>query len=274
VDLILLFKALIMGIVEGVTEFLPISSTGHLIVAGELMDFWTKDKADIFEVVIQLGAILAVCYQYRERIIKVFEGITNNADAQRFTGNVLVAFLPAAVIGLLTLKAIKHYLFHPEVVAATSILGAFVIFWIEKREHVVRITTMEQMRWQDALKIGFCQCLALIPGTSRSGATIMGSLYFGVDRKVATEFSFFLAIPVMFAATFLDLFKHRHDLVAADLPVFAVGFVVSFIVALLVIRALLKFISNHDFTGFAWYRLGFGALILILAATHMVNFSS
>jgi undecaprenyl-diphosphatase len=273
VDFILLFKAVIMGLVEGITEFLPISSTGHLIVTGELINFWTKDKADIFEVAIQLGAILAVCYQYRERIFTLTKGLGSDANAQRYSANVLIAFLPAAVVGLLTLKAIKHYLFHPEVVAATSIIGAFIIFWVEKRQHVVRVTTNEQLTWKDALKIGCVQCLALIPGTSRSGATIMGALYFGVERKVATEFSFFLAIPVMFAATFLDVFKHRHELAAADLPVFGVGFVVSFIVALVVIRALLKFVSNHDFTGFAWYRLGFGAAILVLAYSGLVNFS-
>lgn len=272
-DFILLFKAAIMGVVEGVTEFLPISSTGHLIVTGELINFWTKEKADIFEVAIQLGAILAVCYQYRERIVMLVKGLSGDASARRYSLNVLVAFLPAAIVGLLTLKAIKHYLFHPEVVAATSIIGAFVIFWVEKREHVVRVTTNEQLTWQDSLKIGLAQCLALIPGTSRSGATIMGALFFGVERKVATEFSFFLAIPVMFAATFLDVFKHRHELAAADMPVFGVGFVVSFIVALAVIRALLKFVSSHDFTGFAWYRLGFGVLVLALAYSGLVSFS-
>jgi undecaprenyl-diphosphatase len=186
---------------------------------------------------------------------------------------VLVAFMPAAIIGLITLKAIKTYLFHPEVVAATSIIGAFLIFWIEKRQHVVRVTSNEQLTWKDALKIGCAQCLALIPGTSRSGATIMSALYFGVDRKVATEFSFFLAIPVMFAATFLDVFKHRHELAAPDFPVFAVGFAVSFVVALIVIRALLKFISSHDFTGFAWYRIGFGLLVLGLGWSGLVTFS-
>jgi undecaprenyl-diphosphatase len=272
-DMLLLFKALIMGIVEGVTEFLPISSTGHLIVTGSLINFWTEDKRDIFEIVIQLGAILAVCYEYRERIFTVLRGLPTEKSAQRFAGNVIVAFLPAAVIGLLTIKAIKAHFFNSVSVAMAFIIGAFVILWIERRQHEIRVRNVDDMSWQDALKIGFAQCLSLIPGTSRSGATIMGAMYIGLERKVATEFSFFLAIPTMFAATFYEVFKHRHEFVAADFPVLAVGFIVSFVAALAVIRALLRYISSHDFTAFAYYRIAFGVVILITAFTGVVKWT-
>lgn len=261
-ELVLLFKAVIMGLVEGITEFLPISSTGHLIVTGDLINFWTKEKRDVFEVMIQLGAILAVLWHYRERVVTVVRGLGSEPKQQRFAINVIVAFLPAAVIGFVAIKAIKAYLFNPVSVAAAFIIGAFIILWVEKRQHVVRVKSIDDMTWKDALKVGFAQCFAMIPGTSRSGATIIGSIWMGFDRQVATEFSFFLAIPTMFAATFYDMFKHRHEFVASDLPVFAVGFVVSFISALFVIRALLHYIAHHDFTAFAWYRIAFGLVIL------------
>jgi undecaprenyl-diphosphatase len=273
VDLLLLFKALIMGIVEGVTEFLPISSTGHLILTGDLINFWSKEKRDVFEVTIQLGAILAVCYEYRERLFAVAKGLGSEASAQRFTVNVMVAFLPAAVIGFFAIKTIKAYLFNPLTVATAFVVGGFIILWVERRQHKVRVNSIDEMDWRDALKIGFAQCLAMIPGTSRSGATIIGGLFFGLERKVATEFSFFLAIPTMFAATFYDVFKHRHDFVAADFPVFAVGFVVSFLAALFVIRALIRYVSQHDFTVFAWYRIAFGLLIMATAFTGIVDWS-
>lgn len=273
-DFMLLFKALIMGLVEGVTEFLPISSTGHLIITGELINFWTKEKRDVFEVAIQFGAILAVCYEYRERIFSVLRGLTTQASAQRFAINVAVAFLPAAVIGFFAISAIKAYLFNPVSVALAFIVGAFIILWLEKRQHEVRVNSIDDIHWSDALKIGFAQCLAMIPGTSRSGATIMGGIYFGLERKVATEFSFFLAIPTMFAATFYDVFKHRHEFVLPDMPVFAVGFVVSFVSALFVIRGLIRYISRHDFTVFAWYRIAFGIVILFTAWAGLVHWSA
>jgi undecaprenyl-diphosphatase len=272
--MLLLFKALIMGIVEGVTEFLPVSSTGHLIVAGDLINFWTKDKRDVFEVVIQLGAILSVCYEYRERLLSVLRGLTSRPDAQRFTFNVALAFLPAAVIGFIAYKAIKAYLFNPLTVASAFIIGGFIILWVERRQHTVRVHSVDEMDWRDALKVGFAQCLAMIPGTSRSASTIIGGLFFGLERKAATEFSFFLAIPTMFAATVYDAIKHRHDFVAADFPVFAVGFVVSFVAALFVIRALIRYISQHDFSAFAWYRIAFGIVILLTAWAGLVHWSA
>lgn len=272
-EFVLLFKALIMGLVEGITEFLPVSSTGHLIITADLINFWTKEKRDVFEVAIQLGAILSVCYEYRQRLITVAEGLFTQVSAQRFVLNVLVAFLPAAILGFLFIKSIKLYLFNPVAVAIALIVGGVLILWAEKRQHVVSVESVDDMDWRDALKIGLAQCLALIPGTSRSGATIIGGLFFGLSRKTAAEFSFFLAIPTMFAATFYDVIKSHDAFVAADFPVFAVGFVVSFISALLVIRALIHFISRHDFTVFAWYRIAFGSFILISAATGWLNWT-
>lgn len=272
-DLLLLLQALIMGVVEGVTEFLPISSTGHLIITAELLNFWSKEKRDVFEVVIQLGAILAVCYEYRVRLWQVVQGLGAEARAQRFAVNVVVAFLPAAVLGFFLISAIKAHLFNAVTVAMALVVGGVLILWAEKRQHAVRVPEVDDMRWPDALKVGLAQCLALIPGTSRSGATIIGGLFFGLSRKAAAEFSFFLAIPTMFAATAYDVLKHRDEFVAADFPVFAVGFVVSFVAALLVIRALMRFISRHDFTAFAWYRIAFGGFILLTAATGWINWS-
>lgn len=273
-DMLLLFKALIMGLVEGITEFLPVSSTGHLIITADIVGFWVKEKRDVFEVVIQLGAILAVCYEYRVRLFAVMQGLTTQVSAQRFALNVTVAFLPAAILGFFFIKLIKFYLFNPVTVAVALLVGGVLILWAEKRQHVVRVQEVDEMDWRDALKVGLSQCLALIPGTSRSGATIIGGLFFGLSRKAASEFSFFLAIPTMFAATFYDVLKHRDEFAAADLPVFAVGFGVSFISALLVIRALMRFIAHHDFTIFAWYRIVFGGLILLTAFTGMVDWSA
>lgn len=273
-DLLLLFKALLMGLVEGITEFLPVSSTGHLIITADVLDFWSKDKRDVFEIAIQLGAILAVCYQYWGRLWKVVEGLFSQPAAQRFTLNLVVAFLPAAIVGVIFIKQIKFYLFNPLTVAAALVVGGVAILWAERRQHVVSVETVDDMSWRDALRVGLAQCLALIPGTSRSGATIIGGLLFGLSRTAATEFSFFLAIPTMFAATFYDVIKHRSEFAAADLPVFAVGFIVSFLSALLVIRALIRFVSRHDFTVFAWYRIAFGAVILLTAYTGLVNWSA
>lgn len=271
-DLILLFKALILGVVEGLTEFLPVSSTGHLILAGDLLDF-NDERAMVFTIAIQLGAILAVCWEYRSKIIEVIRGIGSNPAANRFVINLLIAFLPAAIMGLLFIKTIKYYLFHPVPVALALIIGGFLILWAERRKHVIEVEQVDDMDWKHALKVGLAQCLALIPGTSRSGATIIGGLFFGLSRKAATEFSFFLAIPIMFAATFYDVYKHREFLEWDDLGMFAVGFVAAFISALLAVRGLLRFISNHDFTVFAWYRIVFGMVILVTAYTGAIGWS-
>jgi undecaprenyl-diphosphatase len=273
-DLWLLIQAFIMGLVEGITEFLPISSTGHLIITATLLDFWTKEKRDVFEVAIQLGAILSVCYEYRERLINVIQGLfQNKPEAWRFSINVAIAFLPAAILGFLTIHAIKEHLFNSVSVAIALIVGGFIILWAEKRPHQIRINNVDDMQPLDALKVGLAQCAALFPGTSRSGATIIGGLLFGLSRKVAAEFSFFLAIPTMFAATFYDVYKNHDVFEMADLPVFAVGFVVSFISALLVIRALMRYISKHDFTVFAYYRIVFGVFILVTAGLGLISWS-
>jgi len=272
-DLLLFAKALILGIVEGLTEFLPISSTGHLILVGDLLDF-NDEKGKVFEIVIQLGAILAVCWEYRAKIGEVVSGIGKREDANRFALNLFVAFLPAAILGLLFIKTIKHYLFHPVPVALAFIVGGVVILWAERREHRVDVERVEEMDWKHALKVGLAQCLALIPGTSRSGATIIGGLLFGLSRKTATEFSFFLAIPVMFAATFYDVYKHRDILHFDDIGLFAVGFIAAFVSALMAIRGLLRYISHHDFTVFAWYRIVFGVIVLITAYSGLVKWSA
>lgn len=274
-DFLLLLQALIMGIVEGLTEFLPVSSTGHLIVAADLMNFWTPEKRVVFEIAIQLGAILAVCWDYRVKLINVTAGLlAAEQGAIRFTVNVLVAFLPAAVIGFFAIGIIKTYLFNPLVVATMLVLGGVLILYAERRDHVIKAETVDDLRWQDALKVGFAQCVAMIPGTSRSGATIIGGLFFGLSRKAAAEFSFFLAIPTMVGATAYSVYKHRDEFVVADFPVFAVGFVSAFLVAAWVVKALVRYVSNHDFTIFAWYRIVFGGLILLTAFTGVVDWST
>ncbi len=264
-DPILLLKALILGIVEGLTEFLPISSTGHLILAGDLLDF-NDERGKLFEIVIQFGAILAVVWEYRARLGRVAGGLLRGeVAAQRFILNLFIAFLPLAVLGLLFGKAIKAHLFNPLAVATTFILGALVILWAEKRQHRIRVDSVEDMRPGDALKLGIAQAFALIPGTSRSGATIIGGLLFGLSRQAATEFSFFLAIPTLGAATAYQLYKERALLSADDLGMWAVGFVSAFISAFLCVRWLLRYISSHDFTIFAWYRIVFGAVVFATA---------
>jgi undecaprenyl-diphosphatase len=268
----LIIKALLLGIVEGLTEFLPISSTGHLILASDLLDF-NDEKGKVFAIVIQLGAILAVCWEYRARIGRVIADIGSHEEANRFALNLLIAFLPAALLGLLFIKVIKQYLFHPVPVAMAFIIGGLLILWAERRRHVIDVHRVEDMDWKHALKVGLAQCLALIPGTSRSGATIIGGLFFGLSRKAATEFSFFLAIPIMFAATFYDVYKHREILHFDDAGVFVTGFVASFISALIAVRGLLRFISQHDFAVFAWYRIGFGLLVLATAHFGWVQWS-
>jgi undecaprenyl-diphosphatase len=271
-DNVLLLKAFILGIVEGLTEFLPISSTGHLILAGDLLGF-NDAKGKIFEIVIQTGAMLAVVWEYRVRFGQVLSGLFVDRGAQRFALNVAVAFLPAAVLGLLFGSAIKANLFRPVPVAIAFIAGAFVILWAERRQLTVRIHTVEEMTWRDALKVGTAQCFALIPGTSRSGATIIGGLLFGLSRRVATEFSFFLAVPTLIAAGAYDAWKNRELFAADDLGMITVGLATSFVSAFLCIRWLLRFIVTHDFTIFAWYRIVFGVLVLVTAYSGLVNWT-
>jgi undecaprenyl-diphosphatase len=273
-DTILLLKAAILGIVEGFTEFLPISSTGHLIMAGALLNF-NDERGKVFEIVIQFAAILAVCWEYRARLGAVVSGLAQKQEsAQRFVTNLFVAFLPAAFLGLLFASRIKEYLFAPVPVALAFIVGGVVILWAEKRQHTVRIEHVDDMRWRDALKIGFAQSLALIPGTSRSGATIIGGLLFGLSRKAATEFSFFLAIPTLTAATFYEMVKYRSLFHAHDGWMFAVGSATSFVSAFLCVRWLLRYISHHDFSAFAWYRIVFGLAVLGTAYSGIVNWSA
>jgi undecaprenyl-diphosphatase len=272
-DTLLLCKALLLGIVEGLTEFLPVSSTGHLIVVGSLIDF-TDAQSKVFEIVIQLGAILAVCWHYRTRLAQVAAGLGSAPEARRFIGLLLVAFLPAAALGLVFHHAIKTYLFNPLSVAAALVLGGFAILYIEKRARAPRIDRIEAMSWGDAFKVGCAQALALLPGTSRSGATIMGGMVFGLSRQAATEFSFFLAIPTMFAATFYDVAKNWQWLHLADLPVFGVGFIAAFFSAMLTVNALLRFVARHTFVAFAWYRIAFGAFILLTAASGLVRWQA
>jgi undecaprenyl-diphosphatase len=261
-DLILLLKALVLGLVEGATEFLPISSTGHLIIVGDLLNF-NDEKGKIFEIVIQLGAILAVCFEFRKRLIKTFTHITSEASSQNFAINLVIASLPAALVGLMFHDFIKAYLFSPITVAIALIVGGFAIIFIEKFTRHSNIQQIETITTTQAFKIGLAQSLALIPGVSRAGATILGGMVFGLSRQTATEFSFFLAIPIMFAATGFDLFKSGNLLHIADFPMFIVGFITAFLSALLVIKMLIRFVASHNFIGFAWYRIIFGLCVLV-----------
>ncbi|MDD5411538.1 MAG: undecaprenyl-diphosphate phosphatase [Methylobacter sp.] len=272
-DLILALKAVILGIVEGLTEFLPVSSTGHLILVGDLLNF-NDDKGKLFEIVIQVGAILAVCWEYRAKIATVIMGLPSQKSAQKFALNLVIAFVPLASLGLLFGKHIKAVLFKPIPVALAFIVGAFVIIWAEKREHKIRITEVEDLSPLDALKLGVAQAFALIPGTSRSGATIIGGLLFGLSRKAATEFSFFLAIPTLIIASIYDLYKHRDLLdMATDAPYFVVGLIAAFISALLAIKGLLRYISRHDFIAFAWYRIIFGLIVIATSYSGLVQWT-
>ncbi|BCG24024.1 undecaprenyl-diphosphatase [Pseudomonas tohonis] len=255
------FQALILGVVEGITEFLPISSTGHQIIVADLIGFG-GERFQAFNIIIQLGAILAVVWEYRRKIFDVVVGLPRERSAQRFTGNLLVAFFPAVILGVAFADLIHHYLFNPITVATALVIGGVIMLWAERRDHLIQAETVDDMTWKQALKVGLAQCLALVPGTSRSGATIIGGLLFGLSRKAATEFSFFLAMPTMVGAAVYSGYKYRHLFQPSDLPVFALGFVVSFIFAMIAVRALLKFIGNHSYAAFAWYRIGFGLLIL------------
>jgi undecaprenyl-diphosphatase len=269
-DPVALFHAFILGIIEGLTEFLPVSSTGHLILAGQLLGF-NDEKGKVFEIAIQFAAILAVVWEYRARLGHTVVSLRTEPASRRLAINLIVAFMPAAVLGLLFIKQIKFYLFNPIVVASALIIGGVLILWAERREHVIRANSVDDITWKDALKVGFAQALAMIPGTSRSGATIIGGLFFGLSRKTAAEFSFFLAIPTMFAATAYDVLKNRDIFSADDIGIFAVGSAASFISALLAVRGLIRFISRHDFTVFAWYRIVFGMLVLLTAYTGWVD---
>jgi len=276
-DLLLLVKALILGLVEGITEFLPISSTGHLIIVGDLLNF-NDEKGKVFEIVIQLAAILAVCWEYRVKLVKTLLDVTGRrleiqgnqktqvSQSNEFALNLLIAFLPAAVLGLAFHSAIKTYLFSPLTVAIALIVGGFAILLIEYKAGntpSANVSSIDQITKIQAIKIGFAQSLALIPGVSRAGATILGGMVFGLNRQIATEFSFFLAIPIMFAATAYDLLKNWQLLSVSDIGMFTVGFITAFASALLVIKMLLKFVASHNFKVFAWYRIAFGALVVI-----------
>ena len=276
-DIALLIKAVVMGIVEGLTEFLPISSTGHLILAGALLGF-DDDKAKVFDIAIQTGAIFAVILVYWQKIRKTLVDLPTEKQAQQLALNVLIAFLPAVVLGLLFGKTIKAHLFTPVVVATTFIVGGFIIIWAEKRQaaggNAVRVTDADDMTWKDALKVGLVQCLAMVPGTSRSGATIIGGMLLGLSRKAATDFSFYLAIPTLIGAGVYSLYKERALLSLADVPMFSVGLVVSFLSAWVCVRWLLRFIASHSFTGFAYYRIAFGIVVLLTAWTGTVHWAA
>jgi undecaprenyl-diphosphatase len=277
-DIELLIKAAIMGVVEGLTEFLPISSTGHLILAGALLDFLDEEKRKVFEISIQTGAIFAVILVYWQKIRATLVDLPTQRQAQQLALNVLIAFVPAVVLGLLFGETIKAHLFTPVVVATTFIVGGFIILWAEKRQaaggNAVRVTDADDMTWKDALKVGLVQCLALVPGTSRSGATIIGGMLLGLSRKAATDFSFYLAIPTLIGAGVWSLIKKHALLSMADVPMFSVGLVVSFLSAWVCVRWLLRFIASHSFTGFAYYRIAFGLVVLLTAWTGTVQWAA
>ncbi len=279
-DLILLLKAAILGVVEGLTEFLPISSTGHLILASNLLSF-PADKTAVFDIVIQPGAILAVCWEYRARFTATFAGIASSPVAQRFTLNLIIATIPAVVLGLAFKSVIELYLFKPLPVALAFVVGGFIILFAERwyrqraqSQPARLIESVDELSWLHALKVGLAQCAALIPGTSRSGATIIGGMFFGLSRKCATEFSFFLAVPILFGATIYSIWNAREVLSVADVPVFGIGFVTAFISAFVVVRWLIRYISTHDFTVFAWYRIVFGLVVLLTAYTGVVEWQA
>jgi len=280
-DPLLLFKALILGIVEGLTEFLPISSTGHLILVGDLLNF-NDERGKAFEIIIQFGAILAVCWEYRERLLSVTSTLFSSKQSQKFILHVIIACIPAMGLGLIFGKLIKAHLFSPVPVASAFIVGAFVIFWAEYRQTkastMKQIDSIDQLTALDALKVGLAQCAALIPGTSRSGATIIGGMLFGLPRAVATEFSFFLAIPVIGGATAYELLKITNSSQAFGFAEFAptllVGFVAAFISAFICVRWLIHYVAHHNFIPFAWYRIIFGVLVLVTSYTGLVAWSN
>jgi undecaprenyl-diphosphatase len=272
-DIALLLKAAIMGVVEGLTEFLPISSTGHLILTATLLN-WHGEKVKLFEVVIQTGAIMAIVSLYMQRLVQTVVGLPRERVAQRFTGNILLGFFPAALAGVLFIDVIKGVLFSPLVVAGGFIAGGIVMLWVEARQArqpSQRIDDVDAVSWKDALAVGLIQMLALIPGVSRSGATIIGAMALGFSRKSATEFSFFLAIPMLFGAAAYDLFRNHHLLTMEDVPVFTVGLVVSWLSAWVCVKWLMRYVVSHTFVPFAWYRIGFGLLIVLTASLGWVD---
>ncbi len=272
-DMTLLLKALILGLVEGLTEFLPVTSRGHLILASDLLDF-NDDKGKVFELVIQTGAMLAIVWEYRVKFASVITGLAHERKAQQFVLNLLIAFTPAALLGLAFGGYIKAVLFKPVPVAIAFIVGGFIILWAERRKHTISVQAVDDMRWTDALKVGFAQAFALIPGTSRSGATIIGGLLFGMSRRAATEFSFFLAVPTLIAAGAYDLYKNRALFDTGDIGVFAVGMVSAFVSAFVCVRWLMRYIASHDFTLFAWYRIAFGIVVLVTAYSGAVEWAA
>jgi undecaprenyl-diphosphatase len=270
----LLVKAAILGVVEGLTEFLPISSTGHLILAGSFLG-WSGEKAKLFDVAIQSGAMMAIIVYYRERLMNVVSGITYHKPSQRFVFNIFLAFLPLAILGLLFGKFIKQYLFYPVPVAIAFIVGGLIILWVEtwqaKKSAGPSINHIDDLTVVDALKLGLCQAVALIPGMSRSGSTIIGGMCFGLSRSVATEFSFFLALPTLIGAGIYEVYKSRDLLSAADIPLFGVGLIFAFLSALACVHWLIRFVASHTFVPFAWYRIGFGFVILLTAYTGLLK---
>lgn len=272
-DWVLLGKAAILGVVEGLTEFLPVSSTGHLILAGDLLGF-NGEKAKVFELVIQTGAMLAIVWEFRIRFWRMLAGLAVDRAAQRFALNLLVAFLPAASLGLALGRLIKSQLFHAVPVALAFVVGGLIILWVEKRPRRAIVESVDDMTWRDALKVGIAQAFALIPGTSRSGATIIGGMLFGLSRRAATEFSFFLAVPTLVAAGAYDFWKNRALFDSSDMGMFAVGSVVAFVSALACVRWLIRYVASHDFTAFAWYRIAFGLAVLLTAYAGIVDWSA
>jgi undecaprenyl-diphosphatase len=272
-DWALYLKAFVLGVVEGLTEFVPVSSTGHLIISGQLLGFG-GEKAKVFEIVIQSGAMLAVIWEYRARLGRLVTGLVSDAMMRRFALNLVIAFLPAALLGLAFAGLIKQHLFHAVPVALAFVIGGLIILWVERRPRRIRVASVDDMTWRDALKVGLAQSVALIPGASRSGATIIGGMLFGLSRRAATEFSFFLAVPTLIAAGVYDFYQHRSLFEAADIGVFAVGFAVSFAAAFLCVRWLLRYIATHDFSAFAWYRILFGIVVLATAWTGLVDWSA
>jgi undecaprenyl-diphosphatase len=273
VDWALYAKAAILGVIEGLTEFLPVSSTGHLILAGDLLGF-AGEKAKVFELVIQTGAMLAIVWEYRQRFGNAIAGLVRDRAAQRFALNLIVAFLPAAVLGLAFGKLIKLHLFHAIPVALAFVVGGFIILWVEKRPRKAIVESVDDMTWRDALKVGIAQAFALIPGASRSGATIIGGMLFGLSRRAATEFSFFLAVPTLVAAGAYDFWKNRALFDSSDMGMFAVGSVIAFLSALACVRWLIRYVASHDFMPFAWYRIAFGLAVLLTAYAGLVDWSA
>jgi len=271
-DLLLLFKALVLGVVEGLTEFLPVSSTGHLILAGSVLGF-TGDKAKVFEIVIQTGAMFAVIWEYRARFSAALTGLARDGRSRKFFANLAIAFMPAALIGLVFVQQIKAVLFQPVPVAAAFIIGGLIILWVERQPRPSRIDDVDNMTALDALKVGIAQAFALIPGTSRAGATIIGGMLFGLSRQAATEFSFFLAVPTLIAAGAYDFWRHRALFSAADIPLFIIGALTAFIAAFFCVRWLLRYIATHNFKMFAWYRIVFGGVVLITAYLGVIDWT-